>query len=82
EIRRHSAVTSSQGDHLGHVVGVVVDPEEQIAQLVFEHGHLWGKREVAIPLATVARILTDEVVLGLSTDDAEKLKPLPKHRPD
>jgi len=49
---------------------------------VFEHGHLWGKREVAIPLAAVARILTDEVVLGLSTDEAGKLKPLPKHRRD
>jgi sporulation protein YlmC with PRC-barrel domain len=82
EIRRDSAVTSSQGDHLGHVVGVVVDSGEQIAQLVFEHGHLWGKREVAIPLAAVARILTDEVVLGLSTDEAGKLKPLPKHRRD
>ena len=82
EIRRDSAVTSSQGDHLGHVVGVVIDPEERIAQLVFEHGHLWGKREVAIPLTHVARILTDEIVLGLSTDEAGKLKPLPKHRRD
>ena len=82
EVRRDSAVTSSQGDHLGHVVGVVVDPEEQIAQLVFEHGHLWGKHEVAIPLAAVARILTDQVVLGLSTDEVRKLKPLPKRRRD
>ena len=82
EIRRDSAVTSSQGDHLGHIVGVVVDPEEQIAQLVLERGHLWGKREMAIPLAAVARILTDEVVLGLSTREARQLKPLPKHRRD
>jgi len=79
EIRRESAVTSAQGDHLGHVVGVVVDPEDQIAQLVFEHGHLWGKRQVAIPLAAVVRIVMDEVILGLSTDEVGKLEPLPKH---
>jgi sporulation protein YlmC with PRC-barrel domain len=80
EIRRESAVTSSQGDHLGHVVGVVVAVEEQIAQLVFEHGHLWGKRRVAIPLAAIARIEMDEVMLGLSTDQVDELKPLPKHQ--
>jgi sporulation protein YlmC with PRC-barrel domain len=80
EVRRESAVTSSEGRHLGHVLGVVVDPQDQIAQLVLEHGHLWGKREIAIPLAAVARIQTDEVMLGLSSDQVGELKPLPKHR--
>lgn len=79
EVRRQSAVTSSAGDHVGHVVGVIVDPEEQIGQLVFEHGHLWGKREVAVPLAGVSRIQTDEVTLSLSRDQVGELEPLPKH---
>jgi uncharacterized protein YrrD len=80
EIRRKSAVTSSDGDHLGHVDGFVVDDEHQIAYLVMEHGHLWGKREVAIPTGAIARMETDEVVLSLSRDEAGALEPLRRHR--
>ncbi len=65
EIRGQSEVTSSDGDHLGHVVALVVDGQAQIAQLILEHGHLWGKREIAIPCASIGRILSDEVVLTL-----------------
>ncbi len=80
EIRRASAVTSSNGEHLGHVDGFVVDGEGQIAHLVLEHGHLWGKREVAIPIGAVARTESDEVVLSWSTDEVGALKPLPVQR--
>jgi PRC-barrel domain len=69
EIRRESEVTSSEGDHLGHVVAFVLDGQEQIAQLILEHGHLWGKRETAIPSGSIDRILSDEVVLTLSKDE-------------
>ena len=44
EIRRASSVTSADGHHLGHVDGFVLDSEQQIAHLVLEHGHLWGRR--------------------------------------
>ncbi len=74
ELRRESAVTSSEGDHLGHVLGVVINPEDQIGDLVLQHGHLWGKRRLAIPISAVVRIQTDEVTLGLSTDEVGKLK--------
>jgi sporulation protein YlmC with PRC-barrel domain len=80
EIRRGSAVTSSDGDHLGHVEGFVVDDEQKIARIVMEHGHLWGKKDVAIPIGTVARISNDEVVLSLSTDEVGKLKSHGVHR--
>ena len=80
EIRRASPVNSSDGHHLGHVVGFVVDDHEQITQLVLEHGHLWGKRTVAIPSGAIVRLETDEVVLSLSSDEVGKLKSLPAHR--
>jgi hypothetical protein len=67
EIRRESPVRSSEGDHLGHVVGFVVGEREQIAQLVLEHGHLWRKREVAIPAAAIERLECDGVTLSLSS---------------
>lgn len=66
EIRRRSAVTSSQGDHLGHVDGFVIDDEHRITAFVLQHGHLWGKREVLIPISAVAAIENDEVLLTLS----------------
>ncbi len=80
EIRRASAVTSSDGEHLGHVDGFVVDGEGFITHVVLEHGHLWGKREIAIPISAVARTESDEVLLSWSTDEVGALEPLPVHR--
>jgi hypothetical protein len=80
EIRRASAVTSSDGHLLGHVDGFVVEGEHHIGHLVLEHGHLWGKREVVIPIGAVARVETDEVVLALSKDEVGALESRRVHR--
>lgn len=68
EVRRASEVTSADGHHVGHVVGFVLDERERIAELIVEHGHLWGKREIAIPVASIDRIESDEVVLAVPND--------------
>ena len=80
EIRRSSAVSSSDGQHLGHVDGFVVDEEQNVAALVLEHGHLWGKREVSVPIGAVERVDADAVVLSLSKDEVERLEPVRVHR--
>lgn len=80
EIRRSSAVTSADGHHLGHVDGFLVDEEEQITHLVLEHGHLWGRREVTIPIGSVTKVETDVVTVGLSKDEVGGLAPLPVQR--
>jgi len=80
EIRRASSVTSADGHHLGHVDGFVLDGEQQIAHLVLEHGHLWGRREVVIPASAVARVETDEVTLTLSKDEVGALPSTRVHR--
>lgn len=80
EIRRASAVTSSDGHHLGHVVGFVIDDDETITQLILEHGHLWGKRMVAIPGSAIDRFENDELILNLTGDGVGALKELPAHR--
>ena len=69
EIRSRSAVSSSDGHHVGHVVGFVLDEHDQITRLVLEHGHLWGKRELEVPSGSIDRIRSDEVVLTLSKDE-------------
>jgi sporulation protein YlmC with PRC-barrel domain len=79
EIRRSSAVTSSDGHSLGHVDGFTIDGDH-ITHVVLEHGHLWGKREVAIPIGAVDRVETDEVVLTLSKDEVGALESHRVHR--
>jgi sporulation protein YlmC with PRC-barrel domain len=80
EIRRGSAVSSSEGRHLGHVEGFLVDDEQHISHFVLEHGHLWGKREIVIPISAAERIESDGVILSMTKDEVEKLESRPGHR--
>lgn len=80
EIRRASAVISADGHRLGHVDGFAVDEEERITHLVLEHGHLWGKREVTVPIAACSSIQNDEVTLSLSKDEVGELRPVSVNR--
>jgi hypothetical protein len=72
EIRRSSPVSSADGHHLGHVDGLVADGDE-VTHVVLERGHLWGKRDVTIPIGAVAKVETDAVTLGLSKDEVGAL---------
>ena len=54
-VRRASAVISADGHSLGEVDGFVVDADEHITHFVLERGHLWGRKEVTIPIGAVAR---------------------------
>jgi sporulation protein YlmC with PRC-barrel domain len=73
EIRRASGVYSTEGHHLGHVDGFLVDRDEHITHLVVERGHLWGRRDVTIPIGAVAKIETDDVTLSLTKDQVGSL---------
>jgi sporulation protein YlmC with PRC-barrel domain len=80
EIRRESAVCSSDGHHVGHVDGFLVDDDEHITHLVLQHGHLWGKREVGVPIGAVDRVESDVVVVRLSRQEVGELAPVPVRR--
>jgi sporulation protein YlmC with PRC-barrel domain len=75
EIRRASTVTSADGHVVGHVDGLMVDLTH-VTHVVLKHGHLWGKREVAIPIPDVAKVESDNVVLKLSRDAVGALSPV------
>ena len=76
EVRRASAVISADGHSLGEVDGFVVDADKHITHFVLEHGHLWGRKEVTIPIGALARIETDEVHIALSKDEVGALPAL------
>ncbi len=80
EVRRASAVTSSDEHHLGHVEGLIVDDEQHITHFVLERGHLWGKRDVTIPIGAVDRVEADAVVLALTKDEVGALGEVRVHR--
>lgn len=56
QIRRGQRVQASDGE-IGHVQGLVVDPEDQqVTYVLLQEGHLLGKRTVAIPISAVTRV--------------------------
>ena len=80
EIRRSSDVYSADEHHLGKVDGFLVDGEAHITHLILERGHLWGKRDVTIPIGAVANVETDQVTLGLIKDQVGDLPSVRVHR--
>jgi hypothetical protein len=73
-------VTSADGHDLGQVDGFLVDGEGQITHFILERGHLWGRREMTIPIGAVAKVETDAVTLGLSKDEVGALPSVRVHR--
>lgn len=80
EVRRASDVTSSDGHHLGEVDGFLVDDDDAITHFVLERGHLWGRREVTIPINAVGQVFTDGVTLTLTKDEVGELPSVRVHR--
>jgi sporulation protein YlmC with PRC-barrel domain len=73
EVRRASAVISADGHSLGEVDGFVVDADKHITHFVLERGHLWGRKEVTIPIGAVAMVESDAVHVALSMDEVGAL---------
>ncbi len=68
EIRRHDPVRASDGG-VGKVEGLVVDAAGAITHVLLQEGHLWGRREVAIPVSAVERIDEEGVRVRLTKDE-------------
>jgi sporulation protein YlmC with PRC-barrel domain len=73
EVRRASAVISADGHSLGEVDGFVVDSDKHITHFVLERGHVWGRKEVTIPMGAVARVENDAVYVALSKEEVGAL---------
>jgi sporulation protein YlmC with PRC-barrel domain len=77
EVRRSSNVMTSDGHYVGDVDGFLVDDEDHITHFVLERGHLWGRREVTVPIGAVAKVESDTVTVDLSV---EEIGALPAHK--
>lgn len=75
EVRRGSRVHAKDGA-IGCVDGLVVDRERNVTHVLLEVGHLWGKREVAIPIAAVEQVEADGIHVRLTKDEVAALPEL------
>jgi sporulation protein YlmC with PRC-barrel domain len=79
-VRRGTRVKATDG-YIGHVNELLIDPKTRfITHLVLREGHLWGQKEVTIPVAHIERIEEDTVYLKLNKADIEALSPIPIRR--
>jgi sporulation protein YlmC with PRC-barrel domain len=80
EIRRSSRVHTEDDRYIGDVEGFLVDDEDHITHFVLERGHLWGRREVTVPIGAVTKVKSDAITVGLSTDEIAALPARKVHR--
>lgn len=74
-ISRGLTVRTKELKKVGVVDGLIVDPNSNvITHLLMQKGHLWGKKDVALPVATIGSVDADTVYLKL---DKAAVKALP-----
>ena len=75
EVRRGDQVHASDG-WIGSVKGLVVDPaDNHVTHLLLDEGHLWGRKQVAIPIGKTARI-DDEIRVQMTKEAIKNLPPV------
>ena len=81
EVRRGDPVRATDGD-IGHVQGLVVDRDSRhVTHVLLQEGHLWGRKEVAIPISAVAST-SDGIKLKLAKQEVQDLPPVDAEHPE
>ena len=79
-VRRGTNVEATDG-YVGHVDEFVVNPKNgHITHLVMREGHLWGQKDVIIPISAMGDTRDDTVFLTLDKHQIESLPMFPVHR--
>lgn len=82
-VQRGTRVEATDG-YVGKVDEFVINPQNgHISHLVMREGHLWGKKDVIIPLSELAQMgktSEDTVFLKLNKQQVEKLPAFPLQR--
>jgi hypothetical protein len=73
EVRRGEHVHATDGN-IGRIHGLVIDPaDHRVTHVLLAEGHLWGKREIAIPIKAVTGVTLDGVCLSLTKEEVRDL---------
>jgi hypothetical protein len=82
EVRRGEHVHATDGA-IGRVQGLVVDGKSRhVTHVLLQEGHLWGKKEVAIPIGAVAKVDPDDGIrLNVTKQQVQDLPPVDIEHP-
>jgi sporulation protein YlmC with PRC-barrel domain len=76
DVRRGLTVCATD-DEIGQVQGLVVEPGgHQVTHVLLQEGHMWGSKEVAIPIGAVTKIGTMLIHLSLTKHQVKDLPPV------
>ena len=79
-VYRGTRVEATDG-YVGHVDEFVVNPENcHITHLVMREGHLWGQKDVIVPVSAMGETHGDTVYLKLDKHQIESLPTFPLRR--
>ena len=74
-VHRGEQVHATDGD-IGQVQGLVIDPgDHHVTHVLLAEGHLWGRKEVAIPISAVTGV-EDGIKLNITKDEVKDLPPV------
>jgi sporulation protein YlmC with PRC-barrel domain len=74
-VRRGVQVHASDGA-IGHVQGLVIDrANHHVTHVLLQEGHLWGRKQVAIPIGAVTEV-ADRITLSISKQQVQDLPPV------
>ena len=74
-VRRDKRVYAADGE-IGRVEGLVIDPSNHhVSHVLLQQGHLFGRRQVAIPIGAVTGVV-DSVQLNITKQQVENLPPV------
>ena len=72
EVVRHEHIHATDGE-IGQLKGFAVDPDDhRVTHVLVREGHLWGRKEIAIPVSAVTS-LDDGIWLNLTKSQVEEL---------
>jgi len=75
QVARHESVHALDGE-IGKVEGFVVSPDDhKVTHVLLQEGHVWGRKEVAIPVSAVTAV-DEGIRLNLTKQQVEDLPPL------
>ena len=79
-IRRGTPVKATDGE-VGKVDEFLINPENDvITHLILREGHLWGQKDVTIPVSEIEKITKEAVNLKLDKKTIESLPTIPVRR--
>jgi len=81
EVRRGEHVHATDG-HIGKVQGLVIDPDSHhVTHVLLQEGHLWGRKEVAIPIGAVTGV-DDGIRLNITKQQVQDLPAVDINHPN